>query len=247
MTETVVIAAGEIRPPMADVLAAQGVPPGVEITERLAGLYRRALEALESEAEPRGLLRPVTVPEFEEVFRGEGRNAAEAPLAGIFPRAARLALFAVTLGPAVTARIETLFGEGEYPLGAMLDAAASEATERAGDVLADRFRAAAGDPGRDALAGDDPGRRADAILRYSPGYCGWDMSGQRALFGTLDPGRIGISLRPSFLMDPLKSMTGVIVAGPPEIHRFDPDFPFCAECVSHGCRRRMQEAAAHRS
>jgi hypothetical protein len=79
-----------------------------------------------------------------------------------------------------------------------------------------------------------PGR-----LRYSPGYCGWHLSGQRALFAALQPEEIGITLRESMLMVPLKSMSGVIVAGLPAIHAFADDYPFCGECRTRGCRERI--------
>ena len=39
----------------------------------------------------------------------------------------------------------------------------------------------------------------------------------------------------------LKSITGVIVAGPAAIHSFDDDFAFCSECRTRGCRKRIRE------
>jgi hypothetical protein len=77
------------------------------------------------------------------------------------------------------------------------------------------------------------------VLPYSPGYCGWHISGQRALFRHLEPERIGITLNTSFLMQPLKSVSGVLVVGDPRIHEFDNDFDFCAECATLDCRARI--------
>ena len=76
-------------------------------------------------------------------------------------------------------------------------------------------------------------------LRYSPGYCGWHVSGQRALFAALRPAEIGLALRESCLMDPLKSISGVLVSGAPRIHDFVDDYPFCAECAERACRDRI--------
>ncbi len=76
-------------------------------------------------------------------------------------------------------------------------------------------------------------------MRYSPGYCGWHVSGQMALFDYLGPDAVGITLTESFLMHPLKSVSGVIVAGQPDIHRFVHDFPFCAACTGKECRERI--------
>jgi hypothetical protein len=129
--------------------------------------------------------------------------------------------------------IGELFATREFALGSVLDAAASEATERAGDAVERRFRECAGGAPADAAA-----------LRYSPGYCGWDMTGQRALFAALRPEEIGITLRESCLMEPLKSMSGVIVAGPAAIHEFEDTYDFCADCRTRGCRDRIRRAVA---
>jgi cobalamin-dependent methionine synthase I len=88
---------------------------------------------------------------------------------------------------------------------------------------------------------DNPSMR---LLRYSPGYCGWHVSGQRALFDVLRPEEIGITLRESFLMEPLKSISGVIVGGPAEIHSFENSYPFCADCEDRSCRKRIQSIMA---
>ena len=50
--------------------------------------------------------------------------------------------------------------------------------------------------------------------RFSPGYCGWDVSQQQVLFplfGTPTP--CGVSLTPSSLMQPVKSVSGIIGVG----------------------------------
>jgi hypothetical protein len=97
-------------------------------------------------------------------------------------------------------------------------------------VLAD----ARGDGGADA---------ASRILRYSPGYCGWNLTGQRALFAALGPEEIGIHLTDSCLMEPVKSISGVMVMGPADIHRFTDDYSFCLTCPTHDCRRRIKGLA----
>jgi hypothetical protein len=78
------------------------------------------------------------------------------------------------------------------------------------------------------------------VLPYSPGYCGWHVSGQAKLFEVLRPQRIGISLNASHLMVPLKSVSGVLVAAEPEVHDFDIDFEFCSDCADQECRGRIQ-------
>jgi hypothetical protein len=49
--------------------------------------------------------------------------------------------------------------------------------------------------------------------RYSPGYCGWDVSEQKKLFGLLPKKFCGIELTDSCLMRPIKSVSGIIGVG----------------------------------
>lgn len=46
--------------------------------------------------------------------------------------------------------------------------------------------------------------------RYSPGHCGWSVAEQHKLFSFLPEGFCGISLTPTALMIPMKSLTGII-------------------------------------
>jgi cobalamin-dependent methionine synthase I len=114
----------------------------------------------------------------------------------------------------------------------MLDAIASEATELAADgleqrILDERIRLGAVAP-------------STSLVRYSPGYCGWHLSGQRALFAALKPEAIGLTLRDSCLMEPLKSISGVMVLGHPDIHEFSPTYSCCSECRTATCLPRMR-------
>jgi len=229
--EIVTIDARDILPDPCRVLSAQGVVGPKPPSDRVIALLDDALQLLEANAAPKGLFEEVTRESFDAIYKGQGRNALETPVDEITPRSDNLALFAATIGEAVSATITRLFDERDFALGAMLDAAASEATENAGDIIQyhvfERLR-----------------EREDAdsetkLLRYSPGYCGWHISGQEALFATLRPGEIGITLRRSFLMEPLKSMSGVIVAGPGRIHEFEDTYDFCSDCRARGCRERI--------
>lgn len=49
--------------------------------------------------------------------------------------------------------------------------------------------------------------------RCSPGYCGWDVSEQKKLFSLLPQDFCGVSLSASSLMQPIKSVSGIIGFG----------------------------------
>jgi hypothetical protein len=85
----------------------------------------------------------------------------------------------------------------------------------------------------------DAGTRAWRALAYSPGYCGWHVTGQRKLFKYLRPEEIGITLNASCLMQPLKSVSGVLVVGPGHVHKFQPTYSFCETCREKQCRERI--------
>jgi hypothetical protein len=218
----------ESAPGRPEVLRLQGLPRDGTPSPRTAALFVEARAAYLATAVPRAVVGEISREAFAEVYRGEGRNAPGTPLAEVYPKARRLALFAVTVGARVTADIRALFERNEPALAAMLDSVASAAADRLADLLGPRYLAWIGEAGTG-------GWRA---LSYSPGYCGWHVTGQRRLFAQLQPGEIGVTLNASCLMQPLKSVSGVLVAGPQEIHVFAPSYPFCTECRDQTCRGR---------
>lgn len=49
--------------------------------------------------------------------------------------------------------------------------------------------------------------------RYSPGYCNWNIREQKMIFDLLPADKTGVVLTPSFLMKPIKSVSGIIGIG----------------------------------
>ncbi|HOC44037.1 MAG TPA: vitamin B12 dependent-methionine synthase activation domain-containing protein [Thermoanaerobaculales bacterium] len=227
MREVVRLEPAAVLPAAAGVLRSQGVPPGAALNGAVQELLEAALVAVRDLAEPVAVVEEVAAETFAAIYRGEGLNAHPTPLDEIVPRASRLWLFAGTVGARLSSEITRRFAGGDPAAAVMLDAAASEAAE----LLVGRLE--------QQLAERATGRPRTAVLAYSPGYCGWHVSGQRALFAALRPEEIGITLNESCLMEPLKSVSGVLVAGHPDIHDFDDDFPFCGECATRDCRLRI--------
>ena len=235
MKRLIDIPPASVVPTEGAVLRAMGVPGGQDQGARVERLVAAALEEFRSEARPRGIVTEVGQNEFASIYEGAGDNDSPSPLLEIFPRAEVLTLFAVTLGASLSDRASALFDDGRLALAATLDAAASEGTERAcvhlDGIVLEHART------------DGRADAASRILRYSPGYCGWNLTGQRALFAALGPEGIGIRLTETCLMEPVKSISGVMVIGPAEIHKFTDDYSFCSVCPTHDCRRRIKELA----
>jgi hypothetical protein len=223
---------GEIMPTREDVLERQGIPAGAPVKDRILALADGAMDMFAGSAEPIGMMSELSIEQFADIYAGEGENAPDTPLGLIYPQASHLALFVLTMGGGVSARIEELFREDDFALGSMLDAVASLAADNAADVCEGIFL--------EELRQRNLANGEYAVLGYSPGYCGWHVSGQQKLFSYLKPERIGVTLSDSSLMSPLKSVSGVLVAGKKEIHFFKIIYPFCRSCTTYSCRPRIK-------
>ena len=231
MNEILTFTAAEVAPAREAVLAQLGMPPLVALPPRTEELIAAAAALFAEHVAPTGVMSELPPEVFAQVYRGEGRNAPTSPVEIIAARAEHLALFAVTLGQGIGDALGRLFAAEDFALAYTLDAMASVAADGAAETVERRFASALRARGWAAPDG--------AALRYSPGYCGWDVTGQRRLFATLEPGRIGLTLTDSCLMQPLKSVSGVLIAGPRAIHRFSPTYDFCDRCETRTCRNRL--------
>jgi hypothetical protein len=231
MKKIIEIPTSDLRINIPDVLQIQGIPSSKEPSQKVVALFSNAKEIFCKHVRPIGIISNISKSEFETVYYGEALNENETPLDTIFRKADHLALFALTVGEEVSRKITTLFEIREFALASMLDAIASIGVEKAADRIEANFFHLIIQKGKPSPA--------SAIVRYSPGYCGWHVSGQKKLFAFLHPEEIGITLLDSYLMKPLKSVSGVVVAGNREIHCFKDTYPFCEQCTSRSCRSRM--------
>lgn len=221
------VSASELLTAVASAVRGLEAGAGSPVAERVHSMVGEAGETFVAAARPRGLWQRISRAAFEDVLHADGASEPAAPLAQVLEDAAALALFAVTLGEEIAQRIERLFANGDLAGGYILDQIASHAADELAQTAARLFEAAA------------PAAAGSAALPYSPGYCGWKVAGQRPLFAALEPGEIGISLNDSCLMQPLKSVSGVLVLAPLAAHDLSPAFPCCAACTTLDCQERV--------
>jgi hypothetical protein len=202
------------------------------IPARIIDLMNSALEIFKELAQPVGMLEEVPVSAFGAIYDGNDRNSPECPVPGIVACADALAVFAATMGEALITKSSELFAKGGPALGFILDAVNSAGAERLGRLMCKRFLALLPEELRKS-------RKLKAQY-YCPGHCGWHLSGQDQVFQMLHPEEIGMKLTSSWAMYPIKSISGVLVAGEIEIHRFKPDFSFCKVCKEHKCVQRLR-------
>lgn len=138
---------------------------------------------------------------------------------------ATITLFVATIGPYLERWSRQLMRAGDTLKGYIVDSAASDVVERAADWLEHRVQADMGEHGW---------RTSN---RYSPGYCGWPVEDQHRLFSLLPEDFCGITLNESALMNPMKSVSGIIGVGP-AAKRSDYQ---CKICDREDCYRRREE------
>lgn len=112
-----------------------------------------------------------------------------------------VALFICTAGPVIGEMSRQSMKEGDLLRGYIYDVIGSEVVENAADRMQAELRAEAASHGK------------MITNRFSPGYCGWDVAEQHKLFSFFKENFCGITLTESALMNPVKSVSGIIGIG----------------------------------
>lgn len=111
------------------------------------------------------------------------------------------ALFIGTAGAGIGEKSKELMAAGDLIEGYILDVIGSVTVEAAIDKIQNSFEYELTNCGK------------KITNRYSPGYCGWALREQKQFFAMFPENHCGIKLSDSCLMDPIKSVSGVIGFG----------------------------------
>jgi hypothetical protein len=131
----------------------------------------------------------------------------------------RLAFFICTAGENISDKCVQLLKGKNVVLGYVYDVIGSAIAEAAGDRMQKILR-------------EDLEKEGFCITnRYSPGYCDWNVTDQHKLFSLFQNTTGGVTLTPSALMQPVKSISGVIGIGRQVKYR---EYP-CTLCSSAHC------------
>ncbi len=145
-----------------------------------------------------------------------------------FRKAESVALFCCTAGPGISSLAEMRLKLGDLPEAYILDAVGSEIVETAMDLVQDQLEERVKQEG------------LHITNRYSPGYCGWHVSEQQQLFSLLPEKFCGVSLTDCSLMQPVKSVSGIIGIGR-QVKRTDYS---CHVCEMSNCIYRKKKDQA---
>lgn len=207
----------------ADILRSLGYPPEAAPPIGVRQTVEQILAEAQPLLEPRGAYALYSVTSLAARALEIGGATITGDVGDFLAGAKRIAVFMVTVGSEITRQAESRCRAGDALAGLALDATGSWAAEAAAEALMAQ------------LAFElDPGEAF--TLRYSPGYCGMDLTQQRTLFELAPVDAVGISLLPSLLMQPLKSISGIVGLGPQDavgVH-LSP----CERCPLVGCHMR---------
>ena len=170
--------------------------------------YYRRLVAIEHVRDP-------------EVTLEDGLVLTSGILSRILCHCSHVAVFVATIGPRLEERVTEVMSDGEMLRGAVLDAVGSEAVERAICHAQDR------------IADIAAARGNEITLRYSPGYCDWDICQQRVLFQIMGSAQAEVCLSDECLMTPRKSVSGIIGLGDCETYQLS--LSACLDCTRKDC------------
>lgn len=122
-------------------------------------------------------------------------------IAGQIKELTKIAVFVCTAGSFLEDYASQQMRIGNYPEAFIADHLGSLVVETAVDNIQEQLRI-------DLLNED-----LKITNRFSPGYCGWNVSEQHKLFKLIPEGECGIHLTDSALMQPIKSISGIFGIG----------------------------------
>ena len=205
-----------------EVLRYLGYQAGHKVAARVSSLVDRHIQSASQLIEPQYsyVIRDVDRVEGARVFLGDVTFESQV-IAQLMRRCQKAAIFAVTIGGLLEMKVRQLAKAGRVLEAAVVDAVGSDAAERAATAVQNRVREIANAQG------------LGISLRFSPGYCDWDIGQQTMLFQALNGRSPGIRLTDSCLMVPRKSVSGVIGMSPhgDELERWSP----CKSCKRRNC------------
>lgn len=145
------------------------------------------------------ILSDIVIPKCAFEFYTECGLQTGSTISSLLEGAEYFALFAATAGMAFHNYQEALKAENDILKSFIVDTIGTCIVEKTGDYLERLLEKEIGD--------------ARHTNRFSPGYCGWHLSGQKELFALLGGNPCDIQLSDVFLMTPIKSISGVIGIG----------------------------------
>lgn len=131
----------------------------------------------------------------------------------------KVCLYVATAGKEYADYIQNLRGEGNIMKEFIADAIGTVLAEKSSSYVLKLLKSRTG---------------MKVSSTYSPGYCGWNIEEQKTLFSFFPENPCGISLSDSYLMFPVKSVSGLFGLGEVEFKHSR----HCELCNNYQCFKR---------
>jgi hypothetical protein len=188
-------------------------PPSPQVGERIEEMLAASRDLIE----PRGCY----------TVRRPNRVATSGPFRG----AERIAYSVCTIGKRIERHVAELSRKGETLRALILDAIGSAAVEAVTDVV------------NAAICRQVGQKDVFTNRRISPGYAGWPITAQTEIFDLLPTRVSGVTLKPTYFMEPRKSISAAISMGPAVPH--SKYVAICGYCSLRDCAFRREPDASH--
>ncbi len=203
------------------VLRDIGYAPDFEPSARMVSLVNEYIENAHQFISPSFsyAVRDIELVKGTSVLLEDGVIFESGVIARLLEKADKVAVLVLTIGKYLEDMALQLAQDGLVLQSAVLDAIGSDATERLANSVESQISEVAHNQG------------LTISRRFSPGYCDWDVSQQKMVFQAMRGDCAGVHLADSCLMNPRKSISGIIGIGPSEIGDYNP----CETCDKHDC------------
>jgi hypothetical protein len=146
-------------------------------------------------------------------------------IAQLMERCEKVAVFLLTIGNHLEDTVRQMSEDGLILQATVLDAIGSVAAETVADFVQEKVNEVAWHHG------------LCTSLRFSPGYCDWNIKQQKMVFQAVGGNSTGICLTEDCLMLPRKSISGIIGIGYCNgVEHYNP----CETCPNYNCPSRRE-------
>lgn len=220
----------EVRPEIPVLMEYLQIPDS-ESYALVSEIVEKTFDELKDSKEIIGGYRVLDCP---EVNMREGIVACSAgylhtgrKISGYMKGSGRIALFLCTAGKIFTGLSQAYQQNGDFLEAFVVESIGSATVENAMDKV------------QQYLEEDMTEQGKKITNRYSPGYCEWALSGQRDLFAYIGDHPTVITINESCLMQPIKSVSGIIGIGD-EVRKRPYGCDICnsASCAYRNIRRK---------
>lgn len=226
-TDTIQFIAPDFEKLVADVLVQGGFQSPDQANESMRRKAEEAANRALASIDPKAIVAPHPFTGAEKGILTASsvvlKSAKLSHLIRQYESPELICVFLGTIGPRFDQEMEQL-SDGSMLESLFLDAAGSVLVEHYVDIIEEDVRR--------RFAADG----LEASLRFSPGYCDWETGeGQKALFSLINAASIGVRIKESGMMLPVKSVSGVILGARKISHRTP-----CSFCAKKDCPYRRE-------